>query len=624
MELLAALIEEHRLVTITGPGGVGKTRITVQVSQGSDLRTVFVPLTDCSNRNDLCETIIRYLSISTQTFPDPCDQLIEVLRRIGPIRLLLDNAEHVPKEVADFVIRALDAVPDLKILVSSRQALEVMGEQIFRLDPLEVPDIEDSVSVQMLDRSPATRLFLDRVRQSRPDFVPSEAKAECIVEICRRLEGLPLGIELAAAQITVHSVSGILEGLETSLVDLKSRRRSLSSRHRSLRAAIQSSLDGLDSESLKFLGKLSVFWGGWTVEHAEAVTGDELAIEKLDDLNSKSLVNTEVLDDAVRFTCLEVVRQLAQEALTKEELDEVGKSHANYFLELACKIDENDLRTLRSLDHDSLNLNVAFQSSETSDLSFWNANRGALTHAFIRGQFRSALKWIRDYGSQIDQCDSHQERCAWWRMALQILPELGLYEEGNAMSEMLRQHAIKNSDSVGPVFADIEHGLIFARNGDLEVAIGIHRSALVQARSLDNQMLLESALAHLSGSLHEVGRKEGIDENEKTQLLSEAEDLAVELTKIVSPQSRRHPLAHLLAGVAIFYLGRFDEARDFFALASTSASRHGVTTVTMYSSFFESEIARIRGQSDLAEAKMNQFQLLRNQTGIVLGDGSWR
>jgi predicted ATPase len=623
ISLLFELVERNRLVTITGPGGVGKTRISVEVCERSAIRTVFVPLAECSNRDELGETIVRYLSIHSQTSLDPFQQLTDVLSRLGPIRLLLDNAEHLVDDVADFASGVLDAVPELQLVVSSRQVLDVGGEQVFRLDPLELPLASQANSIQYLEQFPSTLLFLDRVRQSRPDFVPTEAQASSIVEICRRLEGLPLAIELAAAQITVNSVGKILEGLERSLVDLKSRRRSLSSRHRSLRAAIKSSFDGLDTNTANFLGKLSVFWGGWTVENAEAITDDELAIEKLEILQARSLVNSEMADDTMRFTCLEVVRQLAQEALTESEIEETSALHSQYYRQIASMVDENDLRTLCPLDNEVQNINIAFHNSKISDNGFWDANRGALAHSFIRGQFRTALKWIREYGPFVEQCESYSDRRNWRFVAVQVLPELGLYDEGLTLLEVLREDAYRNQDQLGTVFADIENGLIFARLGNLTEAIGLHRVALEQARTLGNTIILESALSHLSGSLHEVGRIEGTSLLERDDCLHQAETLAIELIQMVSTQSRRHPLAYLLAGVATFYQRKFEGASTYFSLASTSALRHGVTTVSMYSAFFESEIARELGQTGLAETKLQRFRQLRDQTGIIFGSGKW-
>ena len=612
LQAIGTLIESARLVTITGPGGVGKTRLSVEVCKESSRKTVFVSLSDCFDRDSLAESVLRQLAIGSHTTQNSQDQILSVLRQIGEMRLIIDNAEHLLEDIRDFVELLLSQTPNLRILVTSRQPLEIMGEQIFRLSPFEAPQDTDIV----LEKYAATQLFLDRTRQSRPDFQANSSQAKEIVEICQRLEGLPLAIELAAAQITVQSITEILSRLNVSLVDLKSRRRTLSSRHRSLRAAIESSLDGLDPESDRLLGQLSAFWGGFTVDHASEVTGDPVAIERIEDLVMRSLVSSQVVNGKMRFSCLEMIRQIAQERLSSEIAKEAVDQHAKYFMSLAAKVDENDMRTAIPLDDESFNLTAAFQNSDPMDDDFWNASRGAILHAFIRGEHRTGLKWIQEYFPQIEACSVYEFKRDWCNAALQILPDIQRYQESSEIIELTKSLAGQNSDDIGMVYAQIYEGLIAARLGNSDQALHLHRGAFRQAGHLRSELLLECALSHLSGTLHEIARTSTISPEDRIAVLRESEAHAHHLISLVSPLSRRHPLARLLAGVAMLYLGKLDLASAHFGEALSSAERLGIRSVSMYVAYFESEIAHKNGNTELEKQKQSTFERLKEQTGI--------
>ena len=616
---LGQLIERNRLVTITGPGGVGKTRVSVEACMRSPLQTIFIPLADCADLDSLCEAVVRNLSVVAHSGLDPMEQVMQTLARLGQIRLLLDNAEHLAEEVSRFCEEALAFASELSVVVSSRQSLQVEGEQIFRLEPLGFPSTGEVIDSASLELFPSTTLFLDRVRQSRPDFVAKESNCQTIVDICRKLEGLPLAIELAAAQITIHSIGEILENLESSLVDLRSRRRSLSSRHRSLRAAIQSSLDGLDSDTATFLGGLSVFWGGWTADAATTVTGEPNGSDQLEELVLRSLVVPSATEGPTRFSCLEVVRQLAQEKLTQGELEVLEARHQKYFYFLAEQVDEDDLDTLLPLGSERHNLQAVFTRADPHDRLFWRANRGSIMHAFIRGEHRTALRWIREFSPVVGLCTEYSDRRDWYNAALQVLSDLGLFEEASEMIAEMRRDALNHSNQIGIVASEITEGLICARLGDTIGAIRLHRQALAGARVLDDRCLLDSALSHMSGSLHEMARSVEIVEDSKAELLQESERLALELIERVGERSRRLPLAHLLAGAATYYQGRFEIAEQHLEDASNTAERLGIRTVMMYASYFEAEIASQLTDSVRAEAKLARFRDLQSQMGIFVG-----
>jgi len=600
LSMLAELLDHERLVTIVGPGGVGKTRLSVEACRSSSIRSVFVPLEDCTDSDSTIETVLRHLTGASQTTTGASEQLLEVLQRLGEIRLILDNAEHITDAVSEVVELLLSRAPDLRCLVSSRQPLELMGEQVLRLEPFDASSIGDSI-----------RVFVDRVRQSRPDFAVSPATEPAIEAICRALDGLPLAIELAAAQITVMGVPDILKRVESSLLDIRSKKRTISPRHQSLRAVIETSFAGLTPDQATFLGRVSVFVGGFTASAAQAIATDQHAVEHLSELTSRSLLGSKLEGEAVRFSCLEPIRQLAQEAMSPSSLPDVRRAHATYFFQIASQVDEDDLLTLEPLDQEYTNLAAAFQSASLSQELFWDGSRGAIMHAFIRGQHRTALRWIRAFGPQLMQCTNYGIRQAWRAAALQVLPDMGCLEEAARMTDDYEREAVAEHDAWGQAFALIVHGLILSRGGDTLGSLEPHRKAMDAAERIGDHRLLEAALSHLSGTLHEVWRV-----NHDPVLLSESELCARRLIDLVSPMSRRYPLARLLAGVALYYQERWDEASTMLAEAAESASRLNIRSVGMYAAYFEAKRAEQRGDALLADEKWARFRELSELTGI--------
>jgi predicted ATPase len=311
---LIELIRTHRLVTISGIGGVGKTRLAVEIARQIALDCYFVELTPVAQPEDLAAALLKPFGI----LPDPTlaleDQLSRLLSRRGEVLIILDNVEALVDAVATLAVRLLGAVPDLHLLVTSRQALDIPGEAVLPLSPLPIP-IEPVASAQLLDW-PAVALFVDRATNSRPDFVPSTRNLEAIREICATVEGIPLALELAAAHVVSQTPGQIAHKLRSDATDLSSRQRGLSERHRSLRTVIETSLELLPAEVQTFFFTLVRFQSDWTIETARTMTDCERAEEYLEMLASASLL--ECREDerlgVMRFSCLATVRQFVLHA----------------------------------------------------------------------------------------------------------------------------------------------------------------------------------------------------------------------------------------------------------------------------------------------------------------------
>ena len=324
LETLRGMLTDTRLLTLTGPGGAGKTRLSLEAARAQPGGgAVFVSLADLTDPTQTPGAIGRALRLPA---PAPGYPLTELVHRelvaLAPLLLILDNAEHLLKgrHLAEYVADTLTAVPYLTVLVASRRALDIPGEVVFPVEPLA--------------REACVTLFLDRARTARPGFSETPQTLATVREICRHLEGIPLALELAAARTSVLSVQEILDNITRRLDFLSSRHETtgVPRRHRSLRAAIRSSFDLLPPDLQTQFAHLSVFRGGFTAAAALAVAGARL--DALDELLRWSLLlSEEQPDGSLRFRMLETLRDFGQECLNDEEQKALSRQQARYFCE---------------------------------------------------------------------------------------------------------------------------------------------------------------------------------------------------------------------------------------------------------------------------------------------------
>jgi predicted ATPase/class 3 adenylate cyclase len=330
-----------RLLTMTGPGGTGKTRLSIQV--GMELLgtfehgVFFVPLAPIEDPSLVPSTIAHTLGLAEETRPI-METLTDYLRD-KEMLLILDNFEQVT-EAAPAVADALHAAPRLTCLVTSRAVLHVTGEQEYPVPPLELPDVAHLPPLEVLSQYEAVSLFIQRAKAVHPGFVVTDDNAPAVAEICARLDGLPLAIELAAARVRVLSPDAILARLQDRLALLTGGARDLPRRQQTLRDAIGWSYDLLDEPERILFARLSTFVSGCGLDAAEAVCAPDLGIDILDGLSSlvdKSLLRRLDTDAGEpRFRMLQVMREYAMERLAEsKEAEEVHGRHAQFFLELA-------------------------------------------------------------------------------------------------------------------------------------------------------------------------------------------------------------------------------------------------------------------------------------------------
>jgi predicted ATPase len=394
------LRQEVRLVTVTGPGGIGKTRLALEVAK--DLAEsfpggiYFVPLSALRDPALIASVIVQTLGIreaGTQSQLEILKRNFLDSPRSAPALLLLDNFEHL-MQAAPTVAELLALGPHLKILVTSRAALHIYGEHEFPVPPLALPDSQSKPSVEALSHYPAVALFVQRAIAARPDFELNGQNASAVIEICSRLDGLPLAIELAAARVKVLSPASMRTRLASRLQLLTGGARDLPQRQQTLRAAIDWSYDLLTPAEQKLFQRLSVFVGGCTLEGVEAVcnTKGDLDLDLLDGI--ASMVDKSLMQQAghangeSRFTMLETIREYAREKLEASgEHASTQRAHAAYCLVLAEEVATDqggaqgaEWRERCTLEHDNFRASLEWLT-ETGDAD-WGLRLGTALFRF--------------------------------------------------------------------------------------------------------------------------------------------------------------------------------------------------------------------------------------------------
>ena len=620
---IGTIVCNNRLVTLVGAGGVGKTRCAQQAGaallDASGEGVWFVELARITDESLVTAAIAKEFGVREAPNRPLLETLIAYLKR-RRLLLILDNCEHVIAQARTIATEILRNCPHVRILATSRERLNISGEQVYRLPSLGVP-ATDGISAKQVSQYGAIQLFTDRARSSDKRFTLNDEIAPDVAEICRRLDGIPLAIELAAARVKVLSPKQLLQKLDERFRVLTGGDSNALPRQQTMRALIDWSYNLLPEEERALFRNLSIFVGGFTLETVTAVSGDETrdelaVLDRLSSLVDKSLVQTDPAADETRYGLLESTRQYASEKLIESgKYEAVAGAHATAYLALAEKFEQTY----------DVTPDLVWFSQAAPELENW---RAALTWSFgargdvVLGQRLACCtalhyapyigaaegrRWVGTALQRVDTttCASIAAKLELSDAALAIV--LSQHKAAYAMAERAFARYREIGDPLGIARAQRILGRLLLLIGRREEGEGLLREALANARSLVVRKLEGWALEGLAWARQEAGDIEGVRTYSRESLaianqtgavglaadastnLAEAEfragnvpaALEVGLEGLLIQRSRNDPTI-ALCNIAAYLvaLERYDEARSYGLEALT------VTRDAQYEVFF--------------------------------------
>jgi predicted ATPase/class 3 adenylate cyclase len=507
------LVPGTRLLTLIGPGGTGKTRLALQAAadllEEFDDGTFFVPLAALTDPKLVTSAIAAPLGV-LEAADRPLEEGIKEHVREKKLLLVLDNFEQV-LEGAQPVARLLAACPDLKVLATSRIPLGIYGEKEYPVPPLSLPEPERLPSLERLTQYEAVRLFIERAQDVRPEFSVTNENAPAVAEVCARLDGIPLAIELAAARVKVLTPQKILPRLSDRLKLLAGGARDLPERQRTLRASLEWSHALLEEGEKMLFARLSVFAGGRTLEAIEAVCdAEDDILEGVESLVDNSLLREEEGPEGEpRFVMLETVHEYAHEKLQKSaEAEEVRRRHAEYFLALAEEA-EPELRGPRQyewverLEAEHDNMRAAFSwSLEVGDIELGLRLAGALRRFWhIRGYFDEGRRRLEQALARDGQASASARA-----KALEAVGGLAHDQGDVARAKSAAQEGLElgaRADIEGGRVASFRRtlGITAEREGDYERATELYEESLALYRDTEDTWSIAASLLSLGNAM---------------------------------------------------------------------------------------------------------------------------
>ncbi|MBI5158051.1 MAG: hypothetical protein HZA58_08595 [Acidimicrobiia bacterium] len=514
-------IRGHRLVTLIGAGGCGKTRLAIEAALQHEADTFdpvwFVELAPVSEPELVVPTLGRVMGATSGQGRDDLEPVVSILRTRSGL-VVLDNCEHLIAEVARVVAALLRESSAVRILATSREPLGLQGEVVRQVAPLRVPP-EHAAATDLLAFD-AVRLFEERAAESRPGFAITASNAVAVARICRRLDGIPLGLELAAARLRVLPVEEIARRLEDSLAVLGTAGRDIVPHHRTLEATLDWSFDLLTPTERELLAHLAVFAGGWTLEAMEAVwSGDTASADSLDLLASlveKSLVSLSDDEGRTRYRLLEPIRQYAGHKLAGGGAEATARErHARYYAQVVERAfpgmwgpEEADLLDALELDVDNVREALTWHV-ENGVHSEAQAMAGGLVPFWSRThRANEAIIWQQRTLALSDRPSSSRARAL-------VLSTLHHLEDAEKHHRMLDE-AVALYREFGPRW-ELALALVLASDhaestGDWQTALGLSEEALRLATDIGNESMVAlatagmgSLLAHWTSDLDRAG-----------------------------------------------------------------------------------------------------------------------
>jgi non-specific serine/threonine protein kinase len=510
------LLTEHRLVTLTGVGGTGKTRLSLQVAREmlddfSDGVWV-VELSTIFEKDQVIRAVSAVLDVREKTNQPLMDSIIDFLKP-REMLIIMDNCEHLITACAGFAGMLLSACPDIRIMVTSREALGIQGEISFHVPSMKLPDLETLPEADAAWEVESMQLFMDRAASVKPDFSPTGQDTQAVARICSRLDGIPLAIELAAARVRALPVEEIANRLSDRFRLLTGGIRTAMPRQQTLQALIDWSFDLLTDQEKLLLQRMSVFSGGSTLEAVEKVCAGS-GINEADILDlvtrlvDKSLVAFENMNGSARYDMLETIRQYAREKLIQSgEIEFLRRRHLEYYTSFTGKIAPELWRGkqvfwMDRLEQEHDNLRVALEWSLCGEcgpdlLIPGMCIAGAVSLFWlVRGHWSEAWTWMRRLLENPDATDLHDpEKTRLLYAAGFIVKSLGDILKSKELFELAAQEARAQQDQSGHAYALLGLGEVAINEHALQDAEKFIEQSMVIFRSLDDPVGMLLAFA---------------------------------------------------------------------------------------------------------------------------------
>jgi predicted ATPase len=517
------LRDEVRLVTLSGPGGIGKTRLALQVASevasSFPSGVCFIPLAGVTDPTLIPSIIAQALGIKETSRQITIESLKEYLHDLrASLLLLFDNFEHI-LSAAPAVAELITIAPKLKLLVTSRSRLHIYGEHEYQVPPLALPDLRVSMSLQALSKNPTVALFLERAIAVKPTFELTDENALAVAIICTRLDGLPLAVELAAARIKLLSPAQMLARLESRLQLLTGGAKDLPLRQQTLRGTIDWSYGLLSPAEQALFRRISVFHGGCTLEGIEAVcnTKQDLELDILEGIESlvdKSLVqHVDLAGGESRFISLETMREYGAERLAESGEDTATRrAHAAYCLVLAEEsasytADPSRTEWVNSFELDHDNFRAALDWLTQTGNAEWGLRLGAALFQFW--DMREHLTEGRDRLGKLLKLESASARSnvrARGLFAAGVLAtEQADYAAASALTGESLDIARELNDERGVAIALNALAVIARDRGDLSAARSLFDESLAAWRAIGDPVVAARSLSNLANVVKQQG-----------------------------------------------------------------------------------------------------------------------
>jgi non-specific serine/threonine protein kinase len=604
LNALKEIFSKIRLLTLTGVGGCGKTRLSIefarQMSEQFTDGVWWIELASIQEETAVAQTILRALGLSDSEIDSTEESLVRFLHSRQAL-LVMDNCEHVIQACARFADSILRQCPSLKILASSREALSIPGEIAWLVPSLSLPPSNQSVDILKWE---SPRLFFERAATYRPDLQMTASNAEPFLRICRALEGIPLAIELAAARVKTLSLEQLASRLDDKLGLLTTGSRVAQPRQQTLRAAIDWSYELLSEQEQKVLQRLSIFYGTWTLEAAEFVCADgkvssSSVLDLVTRLLDKSLIVSENQEEEIRYRMLEIIRQYAMEKLGQaNEVTTMRDRHTQYYSELAQRAEPAWYSPEQSIlikqfdaHYPNLSVALAWGLEDPGRAANWkNGVKLALALApcwNFRAELNEGWYWLKKVIEQTDVLLTARDLASVKRTELLSIKAKAIYECG-ALSYYLTHHATRIDlfqesaeiyreigDAVGIAYPNLYIAQTASDRGEQDFARQLWSECLARFNEVGDRWY--AAMVHSFFGAQE--RRLGYyDESERE--FHQAIDLYNELG---DEWGKSIMFSHL--AMIAFLRGEPQEARDWFEKRLHIAQQVGFRSGVAYATF---------------------------------------